>query len=102
MRNPLDETIKNRINNNIKFLLESTNTSQSALAIAIDKNVSHVNALLNGRGTPTLEFIINVSNYFNITIDDLIYKDMKWGLLVEDRWRTNFRGYSAGVASTVD
>lgn len=76
MRNTLDESIKKRINNNIKYLLSKNNTSQSALANGIDRNVSHVNSILNGRGTPTLEFIINVCEFFNITLDDLIYKDL--------------------------
>ena len=76
MRNTLDNEIRDRINSNIKFLLAREGISQSALAIAIDKSVTHISSLINGHGTPTLEFIINVSKYFNMTIDDLIYVDM--------------------------
>jgi DNA-binding XRE family transcriptional regulator len=76
MRNTLDADIRNRITNNIRYLLDKENISQQKLAVEIDRSVSHVNALLNGHGTPTLELIINVCQYFNIKIDDLVNTDI--------------------------
>ena len=61
---------------NIKYLLNKNNLSQSAFAKEIDKNVSHVNGLLNGKGNPTLDFVINCAKYFNISIDDLLFKNL--------------------------
>lgn len=77
MKNTLDMVIKERINRNIRYLLAKNDISQSKLGKEIDRSVTHINALLNGHGTPTLELIINICNYFHIKIDDLVYVDMK-------------------------
>ena len=76
MRNTLDSKIRNTISDNIRYLLQKNNMSQSALAIEIDKSVAQVNSLINGRGTPTLEFIIDVCKYFNITVDTILFENI--------------------------
>lgn len=76
MRNTLDPEIQNRIISNIKYMLERDGMSQSALAIAIDRNVSHLNSILNGRVNPTIEVLINVATFYKITLDELIFTDM--------------------------
>lgn len=76
MRNTLDPEIQNRIISNIKYMLERDGMSQSALAIEIDRNVSHLNSILNGRVNPTLEVLINVAKFYKITLDELIFTDI--------------------------
>ena len=76
MRNTLDPEIQNRIISNIKYMLERDGMSQSALAIEIDRNVSHLNSILNGRVNPTIEVLINVAKFYKITLDELIFTDM--------------------------
>ena len=76
MRNTLDNTIKERINNNIKYLIEKNNISQSTLSKETEKSVTHINAILNGHGTMTLGTLISICEYFKISIDDVIYKDL--------------------------
>lgn len=76
MRNDLNKTIKERINSNIKYLIDKKGISQSTLSKEIDKSVTHINALINGHGTPTLQLIIDICKYLDVKIDDLIYKNM--------------------------
>jgi len=76
MRNTLDPEIQNRIISNIKYMLERDGMSQSALAIEIDRNVSHLNSILNGRVNPTIEVLINVAKFYKITLDELLFTDM--------------------------
>lgn len=76
MRNTLEPEIQNRIISNIKYMLERDGMSQSALAIEIDRNVSHLNSILNGRVNPTIEVLINVARFYKITLDDLLFTDM--------------------------
>lgn len=76
MRNTLEPEIQNRIISNIKYMLERDGMSQSALAIEIDRNVSHLNSILNGRVNPTIEVLINVAKFYKITLDELIFTDM--------------------------
>ena len=76
MRNTLQPEIQNRIISNIKYMLERDGMSQSALAIEIDRNVSHLNSILNGRVNPTIEVLINVAKFYKITLDELIFTDM--------------------------
>jgi len=76
MRNTLEPEIQSRIISNIKYMLERDGMSQSALAIEIDRNVSHLNSILNGRVNPTIEVLINVARFYKITLDDLLFTDM--------------------------
>jgi transcriptional regulator with XRE-family HTH domain len=57
-------------------MLERDGMSQSALAIEIDRNVSHLNSILNGRVNPTIEVLINVAKFYKITLDELLFTDM--------------------------
>lgn len=75
MRNTLDNTIKERINNNIKYLIEKNNISQSTLGKKTEKSVTHINAILNGHGTMTLGMLISICEYFKVSIDDVVYND---------------------------
>ena len=50
MRDTLDNTIRNRIDTNIKYLLEKNDKSQSDLARTIDRSIPHINSLVNGKG----------------------------------------------------
>lgn len=76
MMNNLDITVHERFIKNLKFLLNEKGISQNAFSKEIDKSVTHVNALINGRGTPTLEFVIKCSQYFNKSIDSLLFSDI--------------------------
>lgn len=76
MRNALDNVIKERINNNIKYLIEQNNISQSILGKETDKSVTHINAILNGHGTITLGMLISICDYFKVSLDDMVYKEL--------------------------
>ena len=77
MVNKIDRDIHETFIKNIRFLLTKRGLSQNAFAKEIEKNVSHINGLLNGHGNPTLDFVINCSKYFNISIDDLLFKNIE-------------------------
>lgn len=76
MRNALDNVIKERINNNIKYLIEKNNISQSILGKETNKSVTHINAVLNGHGTITLGVLISICEYFKVNLDDMVYKEL--------------------------
>ena len=76
MRNYLTDETRDRINRNVKYLLTKNNMSQSDFAKEIDKSVTRVNGVLNGHGSPTLEFVLSVASFFNVKLDELVYTNM--------------------------
>ena len=68
----------NYISSNIKYLRIKKGITQIELANVVNKSrVSISQWESNFRGI-TIEDLTKISNYFNILIDDLIYKDLRF------------------------
>lgn len=63
------------IRTNVRNLLEYHKISQSKLAKIFGISVSRVNAQLNNSNI-TLEFIVKCRQLFNVSMDDLMFKDL--------------------------
>ncbi|MBP0904892.1 XRE family transcriptional regulator [Mariniflexile gromovii] len=61
---------------NIKHLRNLKNVSQEALAVELKATRSRIGSYEEGRSSPTIEFLINLSDYFKIPIDILLRKDL--------------------------
>lgn len=61
---------------NIKHLRNLKNVSQEVLAKELKATRSRIGSYEEGRSAPTIEFLINLSDYFKIPIDILVRKDL--------------------------
>ena len=61
---------------NIKHLRNLKNVSQEVLAKELKATRSRIGSYEEGRSAPTIEFLINLSDYFKIPIDILLRKDL--------------------------
>ncbi|CAH8296637.1 phage repressor protein C with HTH and peptisase S24 domain [Mariniflexile fucanivorans] len=64
------------ISKNIKHLRKLKNLSQEVLAKELKATRSRIGSYEEGRSAPTIEFLINLSDYFKIPIDILVRKDL--------------------------
>jgi len=62
---------------NIKFIREKFNLSQEELAKLIKKKKSVIGNYEKGISSPNLDSLIKISNYFGISLDDLVCSDLK-------------------------
>ncbi|MCI9654209.1 MAG: helix-turn-helix transcriptional regulator [Acholeplasmatales bacterium] len=62
-------------NKNVKYLCLKNNTSQTVLATLLNTSKQSLNSILN-KNNPTARIIINISKVFNVSIDDLLLKDL--------------------------
>lgn len=62
-------------NKNVKYLCLKTNTSQTKLATLLHTSKQSLNSFLN-TNNPTARIIIDISKIFNVSIDDLLLKDL--------------------------
>lgn len=62
-------------NKNVKYLCLKTNTSLTKLATLLHTSKQSLNSILN-TNNPTARIIIDVSKIFNISIDELLLKDL--------------------------
>ena len=65
----------NFIANNIKHLRELKNHTQEFFANELDISRERVASYEQGRSSPPVEILIELSNYFNLPIDVLIKND---------------------------
>jgi transcriptional regulator with XRE-family HTH domain len=65
-----------RFNLNIKSLREQKKMTQSDLANALDLKRTAISNYERDDSSPNLETLIQISKYFDIKIDDLLYKDL--------------------------
>ena len=70
------ENYKENFRMNIRTLLRENNMSQGDLGKEINKNVSHINGILNGHNNPTLDFVIQCAEYFKVSVDTLLFTNM--------------------------
>lgn len=66
---------KNFTNDNVKYLRESNNISQSKMAKDLRIDQSTLAKWENGTRQITLEWAIKIANYFDITVGEFISKD---------------------------
>ncbi len=66
---------KNFTNNNVKFLRETNNISQSKMSKDLKIDQSTLAKWENNTRQITLEWAIKIANYFNISIGDFISND---------------------------
>lgn len=68
--------MKNFLPNNLKYLIEKNDRNNVFLARLTKTTKSTVGNYLNGDSLPKVDFLITVSEYFNISCDDLLKKDL--------------------------
>ena len=61
--------------NNLKYLTKNTQINQNQLAIKLGINRQQVTKWING-GEPKYDYLINISKIYEISIDDLLKKDL--------------------------
>lgn len=73
-----EDVLKTLHANIIKLLNEPDNTySMRGLSTAIERSEGYIQKLLMGKFTPSLDTLVDISNYFNIPI---------WALLIDGKF----------------
>jgi len=67
---------KSILSKNIKKLRAFKNITQSEFSDLFDIKRSSIGAYEEGRAEPKLETLIKMSDYFNLSIDDLVKKEL--------------------------
>lgn len=62
-------------NKNLKYLMKINNMSQSDLARKLDTSRQNINQIMNTE-IPKVQTLIKLKEFFNISIDDLLLKDL--------------------------
>lgn len=61
---------------NIKYLQEKEKLTQNEFGEMFGLGKGVVNSYIAGKATPRLETIMQICKYFNISIDDFVYKEL--------------------------
>ena len=94
------------IGTNIKILRKRQGKSQEEMALELGMNRSTYSGYENNIAQPNLENILRISNYFGLTIEDLItkdfssFKELEWRILTEQS-EARLKGQSLRVLATV-
>ncbi len=65
------------IQKNLIYLKNKHNVSYRRIASSIDININAILRIKNGaEQNVTIKTISNLANFFDVTIDDLVYKDL--------------------------
>lgn len=80
-----EEKEKTYISTNLKYLRNSNNKSLNDVANICDKTDVAVHYWENGSREPNAVDIAKLSNYFNVSVDDLLLKDLRFdnGTLID-------------------
>lgn len=62
---------------NIKHLRKKKKLTQGELGEAIGMTYSQVGAYEIGRSTPSFEALLKIAQLFNVSIDELVFRDME-------------------------
>lgn len=62
---------------NINYLRKKGGLTRPELAGALNVKQSRLNAWLEGRSTPGIFWLVDISNLFNVTLHDLVVEDLK-------------------------
>ena len=68
--------MKNYISENISYLVKKMNCSQDEFGEIFDLKKSSISSYVSKKAQPKIETIQKICEYFNITIDDFINKDL--------------------------
>lgn len=71
--------MKNRLADNLKLLRAKKGLTQAALAERFELNRSTVSAWEDGRAEPRVAMLLELANYFEVSLDELIYADLPAG-----------------------
>lgn len=63
-------------NQNLKFLRKTNNLNQSELATKLNVTRDTIASLENKRMNPSFELLIKIRDYFNVNLDDLVFKNL--------------------------
>lgn len=66
----------NYLSKNIKYIRTLKGISQEQLAEELKVSRSRISSYEEGRATPAIDFVIELSDYINITMDVLIKKKL--------------------------
>lgn len=64
------------IGNNIKYLRKGKGLTQIELGELFSITGTQVSAYESGKSAPSFEGLLKLSEYFNVSLDDLVYKDL--------------------------
>ena len=65
------------LSQNLKYLRKKNNISQQALADKIGMSRSSIGDYERGRTEPDIDTLIKIVDYFDVSVDDLLRKDLK-------------------------
>jgi transcriptional regulator with XRE-family HTH domain len=83
---------------NIKHLRKLRNLSQLELASQLNVTNSLISSIEGGRSLPSFQLLIDIAEFFNINLNDLVYTDLsKPGLKISDLKNPEFNqsGYDS-------
>lgn len=66
------------ISSNIKYLRSINNVTQEKLAKACNKGYTAIGNWEQGIREPSAIDLANIANFFNVSIDDLVKKDLRF------------------------
>lgn len=81
----------NYFKENIKYLLDSFDVSQSQLALQIGKKQQTVSNWVNGSSEPDVTDLLQIHHYFGISIDALVMENLKNGKIVTESHIQDFK-----------
>lgn len=61
----------------VKKLMKQTGTTQSQLAQAIGRDQTAISRIVNGVRCPSLELLIEIADYFDVSTDFLLGRERK-------------------------
>lgn len=64
------------LNRNIKFLRKKSNLTMQSLASTLQIHLNSLSNIESGKANTSLEILDKLHNIFNISLDDLVYKDL--------------------------
>jgi transcriptional regulator with XRE-family HTH domain len=67
---------KTYLADNLRFLLQKNSVKNADIAKAMGKNAQAVTEYLAGRSKPQFDGLLAMSDFFNISLDDLVYKNL--------------------------
>ncbi|GAA4847553.1 helix-turn-helix domain-containing protein [Algivirga pacifica] len=82
-------------NINLKYLRQLHNVTQQELGDAVGVSRKNIGAYEANR-EPRLDILLNIANYFNVSLDDLMQKDLREQALQEAKRKEALTSFAAG------
>jgi len=67
---------RNILNKNINYLIEKQGVKIFKLANDFQLNRTTISHYLTDKSIPRLDFLVKFAKYFNVSVDDLLFKDL--------------------------